>query len=96
MNENQITLRRADMFDPAYDPAGVIAEADGLLSGFVAALRRGVQQAVAWWLAELKFRQQLAELSSFDDRMLADMGFTRDDLSETRKARRWIRSRDLK
>ena len=94
MSGHNHALRRADLFDPSQDPAGLIAEADGVFAGLAAALGRTIRRAAERWTAHQKFRRDLAYAMSLDDRMLADMGLTRHDLEATHRARRRIRAAD--
>jgi uncharacterized protein YjiS (DUF1127 family) len=62
-----------------------VSAGSGRLHGFAAAVsRRLVAMGRAW-----RHRQDLALLSSFDDRMLADIGLTRGDVRDAAAQSPW-------
>ena len=84
MRANEITLPRPDLFDPGAETSVGVA---GLINRLSAMTRTASARIAAYW----QFRRELAEALRFDDRILADMGLTHNDLMASRRAGRWIR-----
>lgn len=94
MIADRMELSRAELFDLRSDAAGVIAEADGFFAGIAAAVGGCLRTMGKRWQDAKRFRRELEFVMTLDDRMIADMGFTRHDIEASRRARRWIRSAD--
>lgn len=84
---NEIVLQRHDLF-------ATTDRSRGRVGGLMVPLRAALERIAGRWAAYSEFRRELDLATSLNDRLLADMGLTRDDIRASRRAGRWLRAAD--
>jgi uncharacterized protein YjiS (DUF1127 family) len=82
------------MTDTLIQDRAAAAESGGAIAGLAQFISRWFVALRARWVEAERFRSELSFVSSLPDRELADMGFTRHDIAESRRLGRWVRAAD--